>query len=197
MHESFISGWVARSRDVRVVERPRQSGNERVYLFYGFGDAWFGQYAAAFSSQGLAWLEPLAGDSVAAQVERDIRARWLPVSLRRHDAQVQERLAQLVTIPGAPLAVHLCGTGFQLQVWRELLAIHAGSTISYGELARRIGRPQAARAVGAAAGANRIALLVPCHRVLPASGESGGFRWGVELKRRLLQAESELAKRAA
>ncbi|MGH7758938.1 MAG: bifunctional transcriptional activator/DNA repair enzyme AdaA [Candidatus Dormibacteria bacterium] len=87
-----------------------------------------------------------------------------------------------------PLDVH--GTVFQWIVWRAIQRIPRGRTSSYSELAREIGRPQAARAVARACATNQVALLIPCHRVVPAGGGEGGYRWGKERKRRLLGAEN-------
>jgi methylated-DNA-[protein]-cysteine S-methyltransferase len=82
------------------------------------------------------------------------------------------------------------GTEFQRQVWAELRNIAAGTTISYGELAKRLGKPNASRAVGAANGANPIAIVVPCHRVIGANGSLTGYGGGMKRKRWLLQHES-------
>lgn len=87
-------------------------------------------------------------------------------------------------------ALSLEGTDFQKLVWRTLLEVPSGSKISYGEIAERIGRPGASRAVGAAVGANPIALLIPCHRVVYSSGGTGNYRWGSDRKRALLEIES-------
>ena len=81
------------------------------------------------------------------------------------------------------------GTAFQLTVWKELKKIPYGETISYGELARRIGRPKAARAVGAANGANPIAIILPCHRVIGESGRLTGYGGGLPVKKHLLELE--------
>jgi AraC family transcriptional regulator of adaptative response/methylated-DNA-[protein]-cysteine methyltransferase len=81
------------------------------------------------------------------------------------------------------------GTNFQVQVWRALLRIPLGFTLSYGELAAELGRPSGARAVGSAVGANRIGFLIPCHRVLRAGGALGGYRWGEPRKRAILAWE--------
>lgn len=83
------------------------------------------------------------------------------------------------------------GTPFQLQVWQALLAIPYGATISYGELAARVGRPGAARAVGAANGQNPISIIVPCHRVIGASGKLTGYGGGLETKSFLLDLEHD------
>jgi O-6-methylguanine DNA methyltransferase len=80
-------------------------------------------------------------------------------------------------------------TEFQQAVWRQMLKLRPGQTMSYGEIAAAIGKPRALRAVGGACGANPIPVLVPCHRVLAARGRLGGFSGGLEWKRRLLARE--------
>jgi AraC family transcriptional regulator of adaptative response/methylated-DNA-[protein]-cysteine methyltransferase len=87
------------------------------------------------------------------------------------------------------LTLQLSGTPFQHAVWRALLGVPRGQTRSYAAIAHDIGRPRAMRAVGRAVGQNPIAWVVPCHRILPASGGLGGFRWGGVLKRQMLEAE--------
>lgn len=113
------------------------------------------------------------------------------------DARLAETLAAVVAAiehPSQPsrVALDLQGTPFQQQVWRALQQVPLGETTTYARLARAIGRPQASRAVGAACGANPVAVLVPCHRVLRADGGLGGFRWGLDRKRRLLDRERPL-----
>jgi len=90
------------------------------------------------------------------------------------------------------LPLDLGGTPFQEKVWRELGSIPFGTTISYGEQARRIGRPQAARAVGAANGRNPVPVVLPCHRVIGSSGALTGFGGGLDTKRTLLRHEAEV-----
>jgi O-6-methylguanine DNA methyltransferase len=92
--------------------------------------------------------------------------------------------------PAWSVRLDLQGTPFQLAVWRALLEIPSGSTVSYGGLAQRLGIRNGARAVGLAVGQNPIAVLVPCHRVLGAEGELRGYAYGVEIKKRLLALES-------
>ena len=91
---------------------------------------------------------------------------------------------------GYPLRVVVRGSHFQLRVWRALLELPFGTVTHYGELARRIDQPGAARAVGAAVGANPIAWLIPCHRVLRADGTLGGYRWDPCRKQVMLDWES-------
>jgi len=90
----------------------------------------------------------------------------------------------------ADLPLDLVGTRFQLRVWEELRRLAPGETTSYGDLAHKLERPGAARAVGTAAGKNPVALLVPCHRLLRNDGALGGYRWGLERKRTLLEREA-------
>ena len=103
-------------------------------------------------------------------------------------AQLEQYFAGALTEFDLPLAPQ--GTPFQLRVWQELRRIPYGQSVSYGELARRIGRPGAARAVGLANGRNPIAMVVPCHRVIGADGSLTGFGGGIERKRALLELEA-------
>jgi methylated-DNA-[protein]-cysteine S-methyltransferase len=84
------------------------------------------------------------------------------------------------------------GTGFQRKVWRKLLEIPYGETISYGELAKRVGNPKASRAVGSANGKNRIPIVIPCHRVIAGDGGLGGFGGGLSVKEKLLALEGRI-----
>jgi methylated-DNA-[protein]-cysteine S-methyltransferase len=93
------------------------------------------------------------------------------------------------TLTEFDIPLHLDGTAFHRQVWSELLRIPYGTTLSYGELAERIGRPQAVRAVGRANGQNPIAIIVPCHRVIGSDGSLTGYGGGLETKQRLLELE--------
>jgi AraC family transcriptional regulator of adaptative response/methylated-DNA-[protein]-cysteine methyltransferase len=87
------------------------------------------------------------------------------------------------------------GTAFQLRVWRELSQIPYGQTMSYSELAKKLSQPKAVRAVAAACGANKLAVLVPCHRVIGKRGQITGYRWGVDKKQRLLDVEKAVLSR--
>jgi AraC family transcriptional regulator of adaptative response/methylated-DNA-[protein]-cysteine methyltransferase len=92
--------------------------------------------------------------------------------------------------PGIPLDP--VGTEFQKAVWRALREIPVGATATYGEIARRIGRPDSVRAVGAACGANPIAIIIPCHRVVGKDGSLTGYEWGIDKKRMLLEREGAI-----
>jgi AraC family transcriptional regulator of adaptative response/methylated-DNA-[protein]-cysteine methyltransferase len=156
----------------------------------------FGWVSAGATERGLCWLA-LAG--TAAEAEATLGAEFPLAELRPDpslvglvDAAVG-RVVQADRGPGtasAPeLALDLRGTAFQLRVWRALRAIPRGETRSYSQLARELGEPKAARAVARACATNRVALVVPCHRVVGAGGALTGYRWGMERKRMLLAAE--------
>jgi AraC family transcriptional regulator of adaptative response/methylated-DNA-[protein]-cysteine methyltransferase len=100
-------------------------------------------------------------------------------------------VAAAVEKPGTGQAIPLDvkGTAFQQRVWEELRRIPPGQTLSYGQLAARLGQPKASRAVGGANGANNIAVLIPCHRVIAADGSLGGYAYGLEIKAELLRRE--------
>jgi len=96
-------------------------------------------------------------------------------------------LSQSAPRPDVPLDIR--GTVFQMKVWQFLLSLKEGEVMSYGEVAEQIENPNAVRAVGTACGKNRIGVLIPCHRVLRGDGSLGGYRWGLDRKRALLDKE--------
>jgi AraC family transcriptional regulator of adaptative response/methylated-DNA-[protein]-cysteine methyltransferase len=89
--------------------------------------------------------------------------------------------------------IDVAATAFQWRVWDALTRIPRGETLSYGELAARLGVPKAARAIGRACGSNKLALLVPCHRIIREDGSLGGWRWGLEIKQQLLATEHAMS----
>jgi AraC family transcriptional regulator of adaptative response/methylated-DNA-[protein]-cysteine methyltransferase len=138
----------------------------------------FGESAEALETQlGLEFpqAERLAADAAAKTPLDD----WM-AALDRHLSHAAPR-------PDLPL--DLRGTAFQIRVWRFLLSVKPGEVVSYGDVAAGIGSPRAVRAAASACAANRVAILIPCHRVLRADGGLGGYRWGPERKRALLDAE--------
>ncbi len=145
--------------------------------------------------RGLCWLS-LAG--TRADAEASLREEF-PAAVLRPDPSLSRLVdAALDSVrEGTDLvesrtrvdSLDLRGTVFQLRVWQALRQIPRGETRSYSQLAREMGDPKATRAVARACATNRVALLVPCHRVVGASGSLTGYRWGVERKRQLLNAE--------
>jgi len=129
-------------------------------------------------------------DSLAAA----LRQRFPRAELVAEDAGLREwadRIVRFITAPeqNLDLPLDIRGTAFQARVWRALQKIPLGKTASYTEIAATLGQPKAVRAVAQACAANKLALVVPCHRVIRSDGELGGYRWGLERKRELLARE--------
>jgi O-6-methylguanine DNA methyltransferase len=154
-----------------------------------------GPISLAFSTNGLKNLTFAGKDIISqdASEESSTETRSaLKEDLQKWHNQVGQALEKYFA--GKPMSfedlpLDLEGSPFHLRVWQELRKIPPGETVSYQELARRIGKPKAARAVGQACGANPIPLIVPCHRVIAANGTLGGFSSGLERKRWLLEHE--------
>lgn len=155
------------------------------------------RYGQALTPAGTLWVAATT-DGICRAVFSDeadvarhaLQARW-PEAVWQADERVAATLVQAFLNPDPALALTLQveGSAFQLQVWQALLQIPPGATCSYLDLALQLGRPQSARAVGNAVGANPVACLIPCHRVLPRSGGVGGYRWGAARKQQLLALE--------
>ena len=133
----------------------------------------------------------------AAALEAQLRAEFPRAALQRVDAGRDEFLAPRLRAVAERLAgraadvpLDLLGTAFQKKVWDALMKIPAGQTRSYAELATDLGHPHSARAVANACGRNKVAVLVPCHRVIRGDGSLGGYRWGLPVKQRLLEREA-------
>jgi AraC family transcriptional regulator of adaptative response/methylated-DNA-[protein]-cysteine methyltransferase len=151
-----------------------------------------GRLILAHTNRGICFCG--LGDSDRVLVD-ELRSDYPNAKIRPGNSKTLKWAAALANyidgrtaMPDLPLDIR--GTPFQLMVWNQLRAIPAGQSRSYTEIARRIGRPRAIRAVGTANGANPVSLLIPCHRALRASGQLGGYRWGLERKRRLLELEA-------
>jgi AraC family transcriptional regulator of adaptative response/methylated-DNA-[protein]-cysteine methyltransferase len=126
--------------------------------------------------------------------EADLRARFPEADLVEAGEDFRalfDRVTQAVEQPGtgADIPIDVMGTAFQQRVWQALRDIPPGETRSYGELAAALGNPNASRAVGGANGANHVAVLIPCHRVIAADGGLGGYAYGTEIKAELLKRE--------
>lgn len=155
-------------------------------LRWTYADTELGQLTVAATERGLCGLSFSGLPSISE--------RWPGSRLTRDDAGLRAEVTRLGKLLRGealkqPLDLVLRGTGLQVAVWRALLEIPEGAVVSYGQLAERVGRPTAARAVAGAVAANHLAWLIPCHRVIQASGALGGYRWGVPLKAALLARE--------
>jgi len=170
-------------------------GGKGERIGYAAAPSAFGWVIVGATERGLCWLS-LAGTK--AEAKASLREEF-PAAELRHDPSLTEHVdAALESVREGndlPLsraltgALDLRGTVFQLRVWQALKQIPRGETRSYSQLARELGDPKATRAVARACATNRVALVVPCHRVVGASGSLTGYRWGVERKKKLLEAE--------
>jgi AraC family transcriptional regulator of adaptative response/methylated-DNA-[protein]-cysteine methyltransferase len=169
--------WLS-PHDARV-RRLRSEGT----LFYGFGTSPFGDCIALTAGEHLLALRFLENREEGVSA---LRAEW-PNLPERHSPEAEHVISRAFE---NPLSVHILaiGTPFQLTIWEYLRRGSEAITMTYGELARAIGRPKAARAVGRAMGSNGIAFLIPCHRVI-SRGKLTGYRWGLDRKKALLAWE--------
>ena len=138
-------------------------------------------------------------DDLQPTTEERLQEEYPAAEVTRDDAALAERVRHIVKHlegrePHLDLPVDVRATAFQWRVWEELRRIPRGETRSYADVARAIGRPRAVRAVARACATNPVAIVVPCHRVVPASGGTGGYRWGADRKAALLERESAGAR---
>ena len=171
-----------------------RAGGAGVAGWYGVSDTPFGGALFAGTPRGLCHLAFIDEDAIEAEQAR-LTTRWPAARFERDDTRARA-LAQQAWAAGtgpAELLLRVQGTPFQLKVWEALLRLPDGATVTYTDIARDIGRPDGVRAVASAIGANDIAWLIPCHRVLRKGGALGGYRWGLDRKRAMLAWE-RLAK---
>ncbi len=162
-------------------------------LSYGFHATPFGECLLAVTSRGICSLSFIDPENHAEPLKYLLNA-WQDASIEENPETGKSTINQIFGQSGdrcqAPINLLLRGTNFQLKVWEALLRIPEGAVVSYGNLAASIGHPGAHRAVGTAVGKNPVAYLIPCHRVLRANGEIGGYRWGTTRKRAILAREA-------
>jgi AraC family transcriptional regulator of adaptative response/methylated-DNA-[protein]-cysteine methyltransferase len=158
-----------------------------VVFRYGVANTPFGAAFLAETARGLTRLSFIDG---RAHTElEDLRVFWPRAEFVRDEIRAVELVSAIWGNKPVTLPLAVCGTNFQVQVWRALLELDPGSTVTYSALARKLGCPDSARAVGNAVGANPIAWVIPCHRVLRAGGQLGGYRWGTARKQMIRRWE--------
>lgn len=174
-----------------------QRGGMGITVRYGFHPTPFGECLIAVTPRGvchLAFVAPMTREQAMARLEHD----WPLAQLVPDQGATRAAAAKAFPPPGSSempsLALHVKGTNFQLKVWRALLEIPVGEVTTYGAIATKLGDPKASRAVGTAVGSNPVSYLIPCHRVIRASGELGGYAWGLDRKRVMLARETSLAR---
>ncbi len=174
------------------------AGGRGLDIRYGLHDGPFGRFLVAATERGVCRIafEQEGENPVGALAEA-----WPNARLVEDDARTWriagEALARGMDREASPIRLWARGTNFQINVWEALLRVPAGRLVSYGDIARAVGRPRASRAVGQAVGANPIAVLIPCHRAIRASGRfETGYRWGSARKRALIAWEAARRERA-
>jgi AraC family transcriptional regulator, regulatory protein of adaptative response / methylated-DNA-[protein]-cysteine methyltransferase len=168
-----------------------RSGGEKIEIVYAIVRSTLGNVLVAATPRGICRVDI---DGERSVLERRLHEEFPKARLRREDDRLQSTTSLIVAYlcgkgEWPRLPVDMRATAFQMRVWEALRAIAPGKTLTYAGLASAIGSPRAARAVARACAANPIALLVPCHRIVPAAGGVGGYRWDPARKRRLLELE--------
>lgn len=181
LHEQSLRGLGMRPKDYL-------QGGRGVKVNYAFADSPAGRAAIAWTERGVCFAEFIRSE---AESLARLRAEFPEAELRRSSFQNWEEAMAALSGP-----VDLRGTVFQRMVWSYLRTIPQGETRSYSQVAAALGHPGAARAVASACASNRIAVGIPCHRVVAADGSLAGYRWGLERKRQLLSYENAASRPA-
>jgi AraC family transcriptional regulator of adaptative response/methylated-DNA-[protein]-cysteine methyltransferase len=172
-------------------------GADGVAITYGLAQCSFGWVIVAATDRGICAIE--FGDDANALPEQ-VQARFPNAELNEADRGFTTLLEQVVDFLESPrntfiLPLDIQGTAFQQQVWEVLRQIKPGETMSYTDVAERMGKPKAVRAVASACASNKLAVVIPCHRVISKAGKTGGYRWGSERKKMLLESEQDPVER--
>ncbi len=170
-----------------------RNGGDGVVIRYATGQCSLGRILIAESDRGICAVLFADHDDI---LRRELTAMFPAAGITEDTESLSDRLRAVtshIEHPGRifSLPLDLQGTVFQRRVWQELQTLSPGTTISYADLARRIGSPDAVRAVAGACAANRHAVVIPCHRVLRSDGSISGYRWGVERKKLLIERERQ------
>ena len=183
LHDLMISMDAVTPGEVRV-------GGSGIGFHYGFGTSPFGEALVSWSSRGVTFLA-FTQHSTRAQALAELKQQWQYADFQQDDPQATHWLERIFKgCFESPLPIWLRGSPFQLKVWEALLAIPEGTNLTYGDVARLIGKPGASRAVGSAIGKNPVAWIIPCHRVIQKLGNLGGYRWGRATKSAMIGMEA-------
>jgi AraC family transcriptional regulator of adaptative response/methylated-DNA-[protein]-cysteine methyltransferase len=161
-----------------------ETGGAFLSIDYEVHNSPFGDIFVAATKRGICKLSFLDQEVFTADIA-DLQRRWPNAVLRQNapdSLKIIDGIFSGIGPTNRPLSLHVCGTNFQINVWRALMQIPVGALRSYSHIAKAVGSPKATRAVGSAIASNPIAFFIPCHRVLQQSGNVGGYRWGVTRK---------------
>ncbi len=173
-----------------------RKGAKGQQIYYSSGISVLGSLVMAVSARGICCVEFV---SEATDLQQVLAARFPQAQLIAAGDELADLLTEVLAFVEAPqpecdLPLDIQGTAFQERVWQALQDIPVGQTMSYSQLAASLGQPTASRAVAGACGANKLAVLVPCHRIVRSDGHLSGYRWGTERKQTLLNNEEQLQK---
>ncbi len=173
-----------------------QKGGEGLSICYAIVQSYLGWVLVAVTDRGICRID---FDDTADILKTRLESNFPKARLQEDDPGIRTIIAQTMAFLEAPerglaLPLDVQGTAFQHRVWAALQEIQPGTTTSYGDIAKKIGNPKAARAVSGACASNNIAVAIPCHRIVRSDGELGGYRWGMERKRALLERESNISR---
>jgi AraC family transcriptional regulator of adaptative response/methylated-DNA-[protein]-cysteine methyltransferase len=195
------SGRFYADSDARLGMSPTtfRAGGAATRIHFAIGECSLGSILVAATERGICAI--FLGDDPDALARR-LQDEFANAELIGGDAEFERQVARVVGFVEAPalgldLPLDVRGTAFQQRVWQALRELPAGTTASYAEIARRVGSPRSVRAVAQACAANRLAVAIPCHRVVRSDGALSGYRWGVARKAALLAAEAAATGRAA
>lgn len=180
-------------RDIVINTKEVSSGKKKearsgMRLIYGIHGSPFGKCLVGVCEEAICHMSFFRTDPETHLEE--FRKVWQNPKNRRDDKKTAEVLRNLLFSPGRrPPEILLLGTRFQLKVWEKLMEVREGETLSYSELAESAGMPTAVRAVSNAVAGNPVAYLVPCHRIIGKAGDLHGYRWGLDVKRAILEYE--------
>ncbi len=183
------------TRNIGMTPKTYRSGGAGELIVYACRDTALGLMAMAATKKGVCFVQFGENEkSLMEKLQEEFPNAELVSSPANNTTELDAWMIALdqhisKNAPRPDLPLDLRGTAFQMKVWRFLISVREGDVLSYSELAARIGKPKAIRAAASACAANRIGVLVPCHRVLRGDGGLGGYRWGLERKRTLLDAE--------
>jgi AraC family transcriptional regulator of adaptative response/methylated-DNA-[protein]-cysteine methyltransferase len=206
-HEVGLSG-AGRLHDLFVTHEAMTPGDfkrrgEGLEISYGFHASPFGDALVMATTRGvcgIGFVNEDAGETRRDALD-DMRRRWPRAAYVEAPNVIGPQAAQIFDpsawTPAKPIRLVMIGTAFDVRVWETLLRIPMGRAVSYNDIARHIGQPTAARAVGSAVGRNPISFVVPCHRVMRGSGALAGYHWGLTRKRALIGWEIGQVRRGA
>ena len=181
------------SEELGMTPATYSRGGRGVNINYTIVASSMGRLLVAMTERGVCAVR--MGDS-DTELEKDLREEFPAAQIERADSVLRESVQKILNHldnnePRLDLPLDIKATAFQRQVWEKLRAIPYGETVSYGDVAKALGKPGAVRAVGRACATNPVALVIPCHRVVREDKSLGGYRWGLERKKKLLEKEQK------